>query len=939
MVAAAGPGAAIVGPVTTNESFLIGRAAERAAIDSLLDDARRGNARALVFRGPPGIGKSALVDYAIDAASGFRVVHLVGVESEMGFGYAAIHQVAHILHDCIDALHEPQRGVIDAILGNAEHGALDPFRVGLALLGLVEAAARTQPLLAVIDDAQWVDDESATTLSFVGRRLRAEPVASILSARDVPGALARFEGLRPITLGGLSSEDALRLLTERAEGPVDEAVAARLVVATAGNPLALVELPAVLTPEQLRGTAPLPDPLPLGERLAGVFAPRVRALDAAARTVLLLAAAERFGEPALLRRAADLVGGVRWDDAVADAEASGLVTFAPKVELRHPLVRSAVYYAAAPGDRRRAHAALAAALDGDLDADRRAWHLGAAAAGPDEAVARALEVSAERARVRGGASATAFFLWRAAELTPDPERAVERLLEAARAELVGGRPARAQEILDQARANGLDDRYRAEAAWTESLIHVVAGDVRRAAALLADALPSIPVGRGELAVGACVAAVAAALTGGHLVEEPTRRAVAAGAGDTVVRCHLPDPIAPVVSGFAARLRGEPVAAIERLRPAVAAAVGDQAHLQAVAGRRVHVVYCDTTLAAAEVLDDRAWADLADEWALLARRIGALSSLPLALGLRSWLAVLQGRLGSAASQVAELEDIVTLTGARGLLGAPAPAQVLRDAWQGNDEATRTGVRRMMHDAHERGQGLGIDHAYAALVVLELGAGRYEQARRAARHLVDHDAVVLGTITLPDVIEAATRGDDPDLAHEGLARLSERADAAGTPWARGLLARGRALVADGVEADEQFRLALHELAETTVATDVARTQLLYGEWLRRERRRKDAREPLHEALVFFETIGASSFAARTRSELAATGEHVRSRSAPVDLLTPQEAQIARLAAAGARNQEIAAQLYVTTSTVEYHLRKVFVKLGVTSRTQLAQVDLPG
>jgi DNA-binding CsgD family transcriptional regulator len=270
--------------------------------------------------------------------------------------------------------------------------------------------------------------------------------------------------------------------------------------------------------------------------------------------------------------------------------------------------------------------------------------------------------------------------------------------------------------------------------------------------------------------------------------------------------------------------------------------------------------------------------------------------------------------------------------------PAPAQVLRDAWQANDEAARTGARRMMQDAHERGQGVGIDHAYAALVVLELGAGRYDAALRAARHLVEHDTVVLGTIALPDVIESATRGADVELAHRALDRLSERASAADTPWARGLLARGRALVATGTEADEQFRVALDELSRTTVATDTARTQLLYGEWLRRARRRKEARDPLHEALELFETIGASGFAARTRAELSATGEHVRSRSAPVDLLTPQEAQIARLAASGARNQEIAAQLYITTSTVEYHLRKVFVKLAVTSRTQLAHVDLP-
>ena len=368
-----------------------------------------------------------------------------------------------------------------------------------------------------------------------------------------------------------------------------------------------------------------------------------------------------------------------------------------------------------------------------------------------------------------------------------------------------------------------------------------------------------------------------------------------------------------------------------LRPAVAAAAEDQAHLQAVAGRHVHVVYFDTILAAADVLDDRAWDDLADEWALLARRSGALS-----LRCRSRSACAAGsRCSKDASgrrprTSPRSRTSSSLTGSRGLLGSPAPAQVLRDAWQGNDEATRTGARRMMQDAHERGQGIGIDHAYAALVVLELGAGRYDAALRAARHLLDHDSVVLGTIALPDVVEAAARCGETGARRTGAGPAVGTSVRAGDTVGRGLLARARALVATGDEADDLFRSALDELSRSTIATETARTQLLYGEWLRRARRRKEAREPLHEALDFFETIGASGFAARARAELAATGEHVRSRSAPVDVLTPQEAQIARLAASGERNREIAAQLYITTSTVEYHLRKVFVKLGVTSRT---------
>ena len=526
---------------THRSNLLVGRATERATIDALLGDAERGVAGALLFTGPAGIGKSALVQYAIDGGSGFRVVRIVGVESEMVFGYAAVHQLVLLLLDCVEGLPEPQRGALDGVLGKAQHDALDPFLVGLAVLSLVAEAARAQPVLVLVDDAQWLDDESAMALSFVGRRLGAERVASLVTMRETPEARVRFEGIRRIELGGLSTPEAHELLAAAAVGPVDEIVANHIVAATDGNPLALVELPTALTVEQLRGTAPLPDPLPIGERLSGLFAARVRALDAGARTVLLLASAERLGDPRLLRRAADAVGHLSWDDAVANAEASGLVTFTPTVEFRHPLVRSAVYYSATASDRRRAHTALAEALDAEADADRRAWHLGAAAAGPDEQVARALEASAERARQRGGSSAAAVYLWRAAELTPDPGRASERLLEAARAELVAGHGPQAREILDRARASGLGTEHDADAAWTEALIHIVAGNVREPAALLAGALPRIGASDTETAAGACVAADAAALAGGHLVEEPTRRTIAAGTLTVIDRCRHRGP--------------------------------------------------------------------------------------------------------------------------------------------------------------------------------------------------------------------------------------------------------------------------------------------------------------------------------------------------------------------------------------------------------------
>jgi DNA-binding CsgD family transcriptional regulator len=927
---------------TTNSASagqrLLGRAEERSTVDAVLADAKDQTGGSLVVAGRPGIGKSALIEYAIDRASGFRVVRTGGVESEMAFGYAGVHQVVLPILDHIGKLPPPQHVALQAALGRVQQDILDPFLVGLAILSLVGEAARAQPVVIVIDDAQWLDDESAIALSFVARRLCAERVAMLVAIREASDTCARFDGLRRVDLAGLGAPDALELLSAAAGGQVADRVADRIVAVTEGNPLALVELPAALTAEQLSGAEPLPDPLPIGERISELFTSRARALDANAQMALLLAAAERRGDPTILRRAADAVGEVSWDEAVASAEASGLVTFTPTVGFRHPLVRSAVYYSATATDRRRAHAALAEALDAHGDADRGAWHLGAAATGPDERVASALEASAERARQRGGSSVAAAYLWRAAELTPDRTRAVERLLEAARAELIVGNGRRAGEIFERARTDGFQPERDVDAAWTDALIHIVAGKVREPAALLAGALSRIEAGDAELATGVSVAADATVLAGGYLIERPTRLTIAAETLVVTRRCQIRSPLAELVRGVAARLTGEPATAEPTLHDAVTSAASDQPLLQSVAGRHVHVVYFDTVLGAADTLDDRAWDDLTREWAQLARATGALAALPLALGLRSWLEVLQGRVGTAVSHLAEIEEVVPLTGSRGLLGSPAPAQVLRDAWLGDEEGTRSAVRRMMQDAHERGQGISVDHGYAAMTVLELGGGRYDAALRAARHVFDHDSVGVGTLALADVVEAAVRCDEREIADRALERLAERATASRTPWASGMLARARALLASDEEAEALFRSAIHETSSSTIATETARTQLLYGEWLRRVRRRRDAREPLHEALDFFEAVGASGFASRATAELAATGEHVRTRSAPVGDLTPQEGQVARLAASGVRNREIAAQLFISTSTVEYHLRKVFMKLGVSSRTQLAQVDLP-
>ena len=485
----------------------------------------------------------------MEQAAQFRILRVTGVESETAFGYAGVHQLVGPILDHAGALVDPQRDALDAALGRVEHAPFDPFIVALAVLSLLGEAARVQPVLAVVDDAQWLDDESATVIAFVARRLQAESVAMLIAVRETNDHRIEFERLPRLHVDGLSATDARALVASAAGGVLDDAVADHIVAASDGNPLALVELPKALSEEQLRGAAPLPDPLPIGPHLSTVFTARLCALSDAAQTAILLAAVEQKGDPSLIRRAASTMAGLAWDEAAMEAEASGLVRFEPLVSFRHPLVRSAVYYAASPVQRRRVHAALAAALDSADDVDRLAWHLGAATIEPDEQVARALEAAAERARRRGSLSVTADYLRRAAELTPSPERATARLLQAARAELVAGHVLRAKDLLGRAEVRTFDGRELADAAWTEALIHLVDGHGRDAAALLADVLPILDAEDCDLVAGASVAAVAAALAAGHLVDETTRQAIATGVsglsastelpptGGTARRCH------------------------------------------------------------------------------------------------------------------------------------------------------------------------------------------------------------------------------------------------------------------------------------------------------------------------------------------------------------------------------------------------------------------
>jgi DNA-binding CsgD family transcriptional regulator len=903
--------------------MLLDRHDERAAIDRLLRDVRAGLSGALVLRGEAGIGKTTLLEYAIKEASGMRITRIAGVESEMTLEFAGLHQLLVPVLDGIDELPRPQRDALRSTFGLVSGDPPRPFLIGLAALTLLSAAAEERPLFCVIDDTQWLDDESRGVSSFVARRLQADHVG-ILFALTEPSPV-RLEGLPQFVVGELPPSDARELLTSVLPGASDAAVVAHIVTESRGNPLALVELSNVITADQLAGIAPLPEPVPVGRTLQQRILRRFRSVPVQSQTLLLLAAAEPSGDPLLIRRAAESLG-IIWESALTP-EAEFLMTFDPRATFRHPLVRSAVYHGSSIGERRRVHRALADSTDAALFPDRRGWHLAAAAIGPDEVLAAELERSAEEAQGRGGYAAAAALLTRAASLSPEPRRQALRILSAARAELVAGAPARAQTLLDAAAAHLTADVDRARAQSLQGTIWFFAGRFGETSATLLSAAETTERFDRRAAISAYLFADTAALYGGELAQGCSEVDVAKAALTFLgPRRHFATTAELLLCGISIRHSSGRTEAIPVLRAAVAAACNESEFAWPLLG----------CLAAGEVFDDKAWELLATRWVELDRSRGALTTLPLALNYLSWCEVLNGRFGVADANMAEAHDISNLTGFRGLLGDPAPADLLLLAWRGDPEMTRVAARAMMQDGVERGQGAALGHAQAALTILELSVGQYEEARNCALDVLRYDYFYLGASVLPDLIEACVRCEDVDRAEATLTGLSERATASGTDFALGLLARSRALLASKGDWEILYREALTRLERCRVATELARSHLLYGEWLRRQGRRRDARQQFHTALESFERMGANSFAERTRMELRATGERVSSKSEVTAVaLTPQEAQIVECVASGAKNAEIAAQLFISPSTVDYHLRKIFRKFDVNSRTQLVRV----
>ena len=909
---------------------LINRLAEKRALSELLDHVRVGMSGALVLRGEPGVGKSALLAYAVGHSGDLQVLRTTAVESERALGFAGLHQLLSPLLPVARQLPDPQQRALGVAFGLVSGSPADPFLVGLAVLTLLSDAAEEKPVLCVIDDAQWLDDESAEILSFVARRLLADRVGMLFALQETTQPEPRLQALPSLPVLGLPERDARELLAAAIASPLDSGVVGRLVAETAGNPLALVEVARELTARQLDARAPLPEPLPVGHRLELLFVRRVRELQTQTQTLLLLAATDPPGPGERLWRAAAALGIP--ESAAVPAEAAGLGVFWPEVAFAHPLVRAAVYQAATAVERRQAHRALAAASDPDREADARAWHLAAAAAGPDDEVAAELQAAAERARSRGGHAAAASLLERASMLTRGTELQAERRLAAARAHCVAGAVRRADALLTEAAPGLRDPRSVALAMELEGRIGLARGQVADATSALVGAARRMRSLDPLAARDALLSAVDASVFAGWAPSAALLQEIARIARDLPPTDESPSSAADLLlQGYTARVLDGYAAAVPALRRAVQAFLADEVDPD-VALHRLELV----AITAADLLDDASVERLTTRWIDLARESGALAKLATGLAFRSaFVDGPGGRLAEARAAEGEAHELGGATGNPAIVPPTGAHTVLTLALGGREAEARATAAAVAREAPGRSAAGEAAMAASFLGVLEISLGNYGAAVASLKPAYTDDTPLVGTQALPDLVEAAVRDGRRDLAEQALQRLAERAIASGTPLAMGLLARSRALLADPGEAPTMYEEAIDWLGRARTPPQLARTHLLYGEWLRRQRRRREARDQLRAAYDMFDGMGLHSFAERASVELRATGEHPQKRDvATPEVLTPQEARIAALVSRGDTNRDIAGLLFISPSTVDYHLRKAFRKLGVTSRTQLAR-----
>ncbi|WP_248305395.1 LuxR family transcriptional regulator [Agromyces sp. H66] len=904
--------------------MLLGRLAERDRIDRIVTDVRDGLSHTLVIRGEAGVGKSELLEYLAAEATGCRILRLTGVQSEIDLAFAALHQLFSPVMEFTTNLPEPQREALETAFGLRSGDPPNRFLVALAALNLLAEAASERPLICLVDDAQWLDGASAQALAFAARRLEAEAVALVFAVRSGIRA-PDLAGLPELTITGLTPPDASALLSTVLHVPIDDRLRDRLLAETRGNPLAILELPRALSTQELTSGLVLPAGYALASEMEAGFRDRVRSLPEETRLLLLVAAAEPFGDPIPVARAARNLGlGSDATAATAPAVREGLCEPGAGVRFRHPLVRSSVYRAATPDDLRRVHRALAEATDAKADPDRHAWHSARSATGPDDGVALELEQSAARARDRGAPAAAATLLRQASELTLDPAARARRALAAASAELAAGEFASALSLLATAQAGPLDARDHHLADVQRARIAFATSRGTAAVGMLLDAANRLAPLDPDTARSTYLEALGAALFAG-----PGSGAV--GPVDIAERASTSARSTASPTGSELLLRG------------LAQPSGDD---RSAWLHRALDVYADdvgsptkwladnafAAVAATWLWDDERWQRFSEYHVSAVRASGAIGDLPLALIPNIFHRLFAGDLSGAAVLV---DEVAALTEVTGTLLVPFGAFGLA-AWRGDGPQLQALVAANLDDARRRGEGSAMAMIHWAEALLGNSTGQYEQALDAATRSAEfHQPLdAAGTWGLVELVEAAARAGQADVAASALTALTESTRTGGTDWAVGVEARSRALLGDADEAEHDYREAIERLGRTRMKLDLARAHLVYGEWLRRERRNGDAREHLATAHRMFTKSGADAFAERAARELRASGGTARKRVAATGHdLTPQEAQIARLAGQGLSNPEIAGRLFLSARTVEYHLHKVFAKLRVTSRHQLA------
>jgi DNA-binding CsgD family transcriptional regulator len=908
-------------PAIRGPHFL-GRTRERERLDAMLAQAREGRSAVLVIRGEPGIGKTALLRYAARQGSGMRMVEVAGVQAEMELPCAGIHRLCAPLLDGLKALRAPQRTALEVALGLTAGAAPAVFLVAVAVLNLLSASAEVRPLLCLVDDTQWLDATSAQALGFVARRLVAEPVAMAFSVRE-PVTTRALDGLPDLLLEGLDEPDARALLARAVPGPLNDRVGDRILTESGGNPLALVELAQSMSAaERSGGFAPAAAP-DLPSRLEARFAEQVTGLPDATQRLVLLAAADPLGDAALLWRAAELDGTD--PSALAPAKAAGLLEIDDRVRFHHPLVRSAAYRSASPDKRRRAHHALAEANDPEAAPDRRAWHRALAAPGPDEAVAAELERSAGRAQSRGGLAAAAALLERATVLTAEPTLRVRRALAAAQASFRSGAFDAALALLATARAEGLDEFQSAEADLLRGGVAFASGRVGDAAPLLLKAAkglePFDPQRARETYLTAWSASSVAAQ---HETLQDVCRAIQALPPGPEPR----RPLDLLLDGLALLADSGHAAAtpiLQEAAKALAALPTDQVLRWGVVAMAASNAVWDNDSALA----------ISARQVQLVRDAGALAELPLHLSALGLASAWAGDLPGAASNFAEAEGVAAALGSRA-----APWVSLRLlTLQGREAEASATIASTLDQASAGAHGLAT-YAHWAAAVLYNGLARHEEAAWAAQRATSKTAEQFASMwALPELVEAAVRAGDAELARDALERLAETTQPCANDVALGIEARSRALLSNGAAAEDLYREAINRLSLTRLRPELARAHLLFGEWLRRDGRPRDGREQLRAAEEMFADMGMEAFAARARNELAAAGGSARRRALEErEELSPQEEQIARLARDGLTNADIGARLFLSPRTIEWHLHKVFAKLGIESRDGLSRVLSP-